>query len=354
MIERNEVSNRGWIHSASYEKATKIPRYPTAQISRYPDIQREPPTTSTGDATQGTISSLTHSDPSSSEEGPVPCTRQKAPPTNQLSESSKEISSTGARASSLSLASLLLHHPPSLLPPSSIDGFNVEHRRWSVLCVGGTIRLARDRCLCIRPPEDVAQVPRASCTERASRAREPGRAQGPGTHTIHIRTPHSIYLSTSPSVYLASLVSYQFIEVAHSYGSCSGSRNNSITSTTKILGTIYLDRYLGPRGGGVVVDTRASNSTWQQRYYVNASYWNPDLNGPVFRTYPTHTQHTLSLAFAHSLVCCCVCGPINDTVQIGGEGAISPAYVLSMEMVTYAQVRVLDRDVSLSLSLCLC
>eukprot|EP01098_Paradermamoeba_levis_P003215 TRINITY_DN1493_c0_g5_i1.p1 TRINITY_DN1493_c0_g5~~TRINITY_DN1493_c0_g5_i1.p1 ORF type:complete len:521 (+),score=181.73 TRINITY_DN1493_c0_g5_i1:48-1565(+) len=44
--------------------------------------------------------------------------------------------------------------------------------------------------------------------------------------------------------------------------------------------------------------------TWQQRYYVNDTFW--DGTGPVF-------------------------------VQIGGEGAISPSYVVALQMATYAQ-----------------
>jgi len=44
--------------------------------------------------------------------------------------------------------------------------------------------------------------------------------------------------------------------------------------------------------------------TWKQRYFVNDTYWQP--GGPIF-------------------------------LQIGGEGAISPLYVLTMEYVEYAK-----------------
>jgi len=49
------------------------------------------------------------------------------------------------------------------------------------------------------------------------------------------------------------------------------------------------------------------NRTWQQRYYVNDTFYDPQMGGPIF-------------------------------FQFGGEGPISPAYVSFLEYVNYAQV----------------
>jgi len=47
-------------------------------------------------------------------------------------------------------------------------------------------------------------------------------------------------------------------------------------------------------------------NTWQQRYFVNDEFWNPDLGGPIF-------------------------------LMVGGEGAIDAGYVSGLEMAVWAQ-----------------
>ncbi|KAJ1499901.1 hypothetical protein HMI54_011276 [Coelomomyces lativittatus] len=59
--------------------------------------------------------------------------------------------------------------------------------------------------------------------------------------------------------------------------------------------TQYIDHY-----------NKADTRTWKQRYFVNDTFWNPSLGGPIF-------------------------------LQVGGEGAISAAYVVELEMAVFAQ-----------------